>query len=302
MKAEAFFHLTANFNYLLMSVLSILMFPSMVIRYNMGWYEMLLIDVPLFFAATMSVCNFYIVCQREIHKDWVSRLRYMPFLMSIGIGLCVNNTRAVLEALFDKKSEFARTPKYRIEGDGDEWASKKYRQSVAVQPLIELALGLYFTATVFYALANGIYGTLPFLVLFQVGLPLHRPPLDRPAVRRRRRRAEDAGVVEVTRRPPSPRSESISGRRTDRTSVIYDMTNRRRASKTSSRPRRPSVIWTGSAACSRIADTTSTIWRPTRRSKRSATCSGTAGCRIAPNSATCSRSWPRARCRKASCA
>ena len=35
--------------------------------------------------------------------------------------------------------------------------------------MIELALGLYFTATVFYALANGIYGTLPFLVLFQIG-------------------------------------------------------------------------------------------------------------------------------------
>jgi cellulose synthase/poly-beta-1,6-N-acetylglucosamine synthase-like glycosyltransferase len=168
-KAEAFFHLTANFNYLLMSVLSILMFPSMVIRYNMGWYEMLLIDVPLFFAATMSVCNFYVVCQREIHKDWVSRLRYMPFLMSIGIGLCVNNTKAVLEALLDKKSEFARTPKYHIEGNSDEWVTKKYRQSVTVQPLIELGLGFYFTATVFYALANGIYGTLPFLVLFQIG-------------------------------------------------------------------------------------------------------------------------------------
>jgi hypothetical protein len=168
-KAEAFFHLTANFNYLLMSVLSILMFPSMVIRYSMGWYEMLLIDVPLFCAATLSVSNFYIVCQREIYRDWVSRLRYLPFLMSIGIGLCVNNTRAVLEALFDKKTEFARTPKYRIEGEGDEWVSKKYRQSVTVQPLIELGLGLYFTATVFYALANGIYGTLPFLVLFQIG-------------------------------------------------------------------------------------------------------------------------------------
>jgi len=168
-KAEAFFHLTANFNYLLMSLLSILMFPSMVIRYNMGWYEMLLIDVPLFFAATMSVCNFYVVCQRQIHKDWVARLWYMPFLMSIGIGLCVNNTKAVLEALFDKKTEFARTPKYRIEGDGDEWVGKRYRQSVTVQPLVELGLGFYFTATVFYALANGIYGTLPFLVLFQIG-------------------------------------------------------------------------------------------------------------------------------------
>jgi len=168
-KAEAFFHLTANFNYILMCLLSILIFPSMVIRYNMGWYEMLLIDVPLFFAATFSFCNFYVVCQREVHKDWIVRLKYVPFLMSVGIGLSINNTRAVLEALFNKQSEFARTPKYRIEGDSDEWVGKRYRQSVAVQPLIELALGLYFTATVFYALANQIYGTVPFLILFQVG-------------------------------------------------------------------------------------------------------------------------------------
>jgi cellulose synthase/poly-beta-1,6-N-acetylglucosamine synthase-like glycosyltransferase len=168
-KGEAFFHLTANFNYLLMSVLSVLMFPSMVIRYNMGWYEMLLIDVPLFCAATLSVSNFYVVCQRELHRDWVSRLRYLPFLMSIGIGLCVNNARAVIEALLGRPAEFARTPKYCIERAHDEWVGKKYRQTVAIQPLVEMALGLYFTATVFYALANGIYGTLPFLILFQVG-------------------------------------------------------------------------------------------------------------------------------------
>jgi len=168
-KTEAFFHLTANFNYILMCVLSLLMFPAMVIRYNMGWYEMLLIDIPLFCAATFSFCNFYTVCQREIHKDWRSRIKYVPFLMSVGIGLSINNTRAVFEALFRKDSEFARTPKYRIEGDADEWVGKKYRQSVAIQPLVEMLLGLYFTWTVFYALANQIYGTLPFLVLFQVG-------------------------------------------------------------------------------------------------------------------------------------
>jgi cellulose synthase/poly-beta-1,6-N-acetylglucosamine synthase-like glycosyltransferase len=168
-KVEAFFHLSANFNYLLMSLLSILMFPAMWVRYNMGWTEMLLIDVPLFFAATASVANFYIVSQRELYTDWKQRLKYLPFLMSIGIGLCVNNTRAVLEAVFGKQSEFARTPKYGIERDSDEWAGKKYHQSVGIQPIIELVLGLYFTGTVFYALINGIYGTLPFLMLFQVG-------------------------------------------------------------------------------------------------------------------------------------
>src|ERR1051325_5677090 len=168
-KAEAFFHLSANFNYPLMCVLSVLMAPSMVIRYNMGWYEMLLIDVPLFFAATASVANFYMVCQRELHDDWITRAKYLPFLMSIGIGLTVNNTKAVFEALFNKQTEFARTPKYRIEASADEWIGKKYRQSVLVQPMIELALGLYFTATVFYALATGIYGTVPFLLLFKIG-------------------------------------------------------------------------------------------------------------------------------------
>ncbi len=169
-KAEAFFHLSANLNYPLMVVLSILMGPSMVIRYNMGWYEMMLIDIPLFFAATASVANFYMVSQRELYpQTWTERLKYLPFLMSIGIGLAVNNTKAVFEALFHKPSEFERTPKYGVEGRADDWATKKYRQSVAVQPLIEVALGVYFTGTLFYALANGIYGTVPFLMLFQVG-------------------------------------------------------------------------------------------------------------------------------------
>ena len=168
-KAEAFFHLSANFNYLLMSLLSLLMFPAMWVRYSMGWTEMLLIDVPMFFAATASVGNFYVVSQRELYTDWRQRLKYLPFLMSIGIGLCINNSRAVLEAVFGKQSEFARTPKYGIERDSDEWVGKKYHQSVGVQPMIELALGLYFTWTVFYALSNQIYGTLPFLMLFQIG-------------------------------------------------------------------------------------------------------------------------------------
>ena len=168
-KAEAFFHLSANFNYLFMSVLSILMFPSMYVRYSMGWTEMFLIDLPLFAAATFSFCNFYTVAQRELYSDWKARLKYLPFLMSIGIGLCVNNTRAVFEAMLGKQSEFARTPKYGIERQSDEWVGKKYHQTIGVQSIIEVALGLYFTWTVFYALSSGIYATIPFLMLFQVG-------------------------------------------------------------------------------------------------------------------------------------
>jgi cellulose synthase/poly-beta-1,6-N-acetylglucosamine synthase-like glycosyltransferase len=168
-KAEAFFHLTANFNYLLMIVLSVLMFPAMIVRYEMGWTEMLLIDIPLFAAATFSVFNFYMMSQRETYPDWRSRIRHLPVVMAIGIGLSVNNAKAVLEALFGAPGEFARTPKYGIERRQDDWQHKRYHQSMPIQPFVEVAFGLYFTATVFYALAYGIYGTLPFLVLFQFG-------------------------------------------------------------------------------------------------------------------------------------
>jgi cellulose synthase/poly-beta-1,6-N-acetylglucosamine synthase-like glycosyltransferase len=168
-KVEAFFHLTANFNYLLMVALSILMFPAMVVRQEMGWTEMLLIDVPLFAAATFSVVNFYAFSQREAYPDWRTRVKYLPVVMAIGIGLAVNNAKAVIEALFGDAGEFKRTPKYGIERRQDEWQGKKYHQSMPIQPLVELALGLYFTVTVLYALANDIYGTLPFLVLFQFG-------------------------------------------------------------------------------------------------------------------------------------
>jgi cellulose synthase/poly-beta-1,6-N-acetylglucosamine synthase-like glycosyltransferase len=169
-KLEAAFHLSANFAYPLMVLLSLLMFPAMVIRYNMGWQEMLLVDVPLFMGATMSVCSFYFFSQKEIFPDtWRSRLRYLPAVLSVGIGLSVNNALAVIEGLVGRTSEFTRTPKYRIEGAGDDWRQKRYRGQLSFGPFVELVLGVYFTAMAVYAVACGIWGTLPFIVIFQAG-------------------------------------------------------------------------------------------------------------------------------------
>ena len=52
-KLEAFYHLTANLSYPLMVVLSMLLMPAMIIRFYQGWFQMLLIDVPLFMASTL---------------------------------------------------------------------------------------------------------------------------------------------------------------------------------------------------------------------------------------------------------
>ena len=169
-KVEAFFHLGANFGYPLMILLALLMFPAMVIRYNMGWYEMLVVDVPLFLGATMSVCSFYIASQKEVFgATWRSRLKYLPAVLAVGIGLSVSNAKGVLEALLGLDSEFTRTPKYGVQSCSDDWKQKRYRGNVTLVPYIELALGVYFTFMAWYAASNEIFGTLPFIVLFQVG-------------------------------------------------------------------------------------------------------------------------------------
>jgi cellulose synthase/poly-beta-1,6-N-acetylglucosamine synthase-like glycosyltransferase len=169
-KTEAAFHLTANFAYPLMVLLSLLMFPAMVIRYDMGLYEMMLVDVPLFLGATMSVCSFYLMSQREVFgADWRSRIKYLPAVLSVGIGLSVNNARAVIEALLGQQSEFVRTPKHRVESAGEDWKARRYRGSMNFVPFIEVGLGLYFGVMAWYALENAIFGTLPFILLFQFG-------------------------------------------------------------------------------------------------------------------------------------
>src|SRR5579872_615576 len=169
-KAEAFFHLTANISYPLMVLLSTMLLPAMIVRFYQGWFQMLLIDLPLFLASTCSISSFYLAAQKELRpKTWLTTFLYMPFVMAIGIGISVRNAQAVIEAIVGKKSEFARTPKFKIEGKKDTFVAKKYRNKSGWMPYAEVALGLYFALTVVYAAANENYATIPFLLLFVWG-------------------------------------------------------------------------------------------------------------------------------------
>jgi len=169
-KLEAFYHLTANISYPLMIVLSTLLMPAMIIRFYQGWFQMLLIDVPLFMASTFSISSFYLVSQRELFPGkWYKTFLYLPFLMALGIGLTITNSRAVLEALFGIKTAFKRTPKYRIEKRGQLPQAGKYRKRLGIVPWIELLIGSYFALTIWYAITNENYFTVPFLLLFVLG-------------------------------------------------------------------------------------------------------------------------------------
>jgi hypothetical protein len=153
-----------------MVLFSVMLLPAMIVRFYQGWFQMLVIDLPLFLASTCSISSFYIVAQKELRpKNWWRTFLYMPFVMATGIGISVRNAQAVLEAIIGKKSEFARTPKFNIEGKKGTFVSKKYRNKAGWMPYAEIILGLYFAGTIVYAVTNENYATIPFLLLFVWG-------------------------------------------------------------------------------------------------------------------------------------
>jgi len=169
-KVEAWYHLTANLSYPLMIVLATLLMPAMIIRFYQGWFQMLLIDLPLFMASTFSVSSFYLVSQKALFpKTWPRTFLYLPFLMAFGIGLTVTNSRAVIEALLGVQSPFKRTPKYRVLSKQDKVMGAKYRRRLGLVPWIELVIGCYFALTIIYAVQNENFFTVPFLVIFVLG-------------------------------------------------------------------------------------------------------------------------------------
>jgi cellulose synthase/poly-beta-1,6-N-acetylglucosamine synthase-like glycosyltransferase len=168
-KLEAWYHLTGNVCYPLMVILSLILFPAMIVRFNQGWFELLVIDLPLFILSFSSVSAFYITSQKALHKDWLKRIVYLPGLMAVGIGMTIPGSKAVLEGAFGLKTPFVRTPKFSVDGNRGEWMSKKYRGSIGFLTFVEIIFGVYFTLVTIYAFNLGIYGVMPFLLLFQWG-------------------------------------------------------------------------------------------------------------------------------------
>lgn len=168
-KVESFFHLTSNISYLLVVALSFLVLPAMLIRHRLGWTRLIALDIPFFLISVLSLLAFYAVSQREIDARWKRRIRYLPALTSLGIGLAINNGHAVLEALLGRQTEFCRTPKYSIVASGQSWRDKAYRSRLNLTVPLETAFALHFALGIAVAFSQKIYLALPFLFLFFLG-------------------------------------------------------------------------------------------------------------------------------------
>jgi cellulose synthase/poly-beta-1,6-N-acetylglucosamine synthase-like glycosyltransferase len=170
-RREAYLHLTANLAYLLMIPLTIMLPVTVVVRVSHGAFEVLFFDLPMFALASFSVVLFYVSSQLEQGRSVWQSVRHIPAVMALGIGLAVNQARAVVEALMGHETGFVRTPKLGVGAakGGASAGKKRYKGLVNFQPVVELGLAAYMTYGVMFLVERKEWWSLPFLVLFQVG-------------------------------------------------------------------------------------------------------------------------------------
>ncbi len=170
-KVEAFLHLTPNISYPLMIVVSALMLPVMIVRFYMGVWQMVFLDLPLIVASFWSISLFYVMAQRELYpKNWKRSILMLPMLMAVGVGLTIINTRAVLEALFGVESSFCAHAEVRHRRAAHEAGEQAIpARAAAGCPYVEIAVGTYFLGMVVFAINTYNFLSIPFLALFVFG-------------------------------------------------------------------------------------------------------------------------------------
>ncbi|MBK9170835.1 MAG: glycosyltransferase [Bryobacterales bacterium] len=169
-KYEAVMHLTPNISYPLMVIVSALLLPVMIVRFYMGPFQMLFLDLPLIVASFWSISAFYLCAYRELYpKTWKRGILLLPMLMAVGVALTVINTRAVLEALFGVQTSFVRTAKYAIGSGQARLSTRRYRSRSGWLPYVELAIGTGFVAMIAFAVETRNFLSVPFLLLFVTG-------------------------------------------------------------------------------------------------------------------------------------
>ena len=168
-KLEAIIHLTSNLAYPLVMLMALLM-PLSVSARDGNLPALLLLDIPAFFLATVSIALFYALSQHEAHPaGWRHRIWRLPMVIALGIGMSVSQSRAVFEGLFGQDVTFVRTPKSGATGLSRAPTLQRYRLHIDWTPMLELAIAAYLTAGAMWSLNNGLYASVPFMALFAIG-------------------------------------------------------------------------------------------------------------------------------------
>ena len=168
-KLQAFLHTTHYLVHPLMLAVVLLSIPLMLIGQVFGSPTNLLLIGALFALSTSGPTSLYVYGERQLGPGWRRRLRYLPFMILLGIGIAFSNTRAIWKALTDRSLEFVRTPKFGIASGEGAWRGKAYRLRGAWEGIAELCLGVYALCGLWLFLHSTHYLIAPFLVIYTLG-------------------------------------------------------------------------------------------------------------------------------------
>ena len=102
-------------------------------------------------------------------KNWKYKAKALPYLLIYSIGMSVNNTIAVFDAVLGKKNEFLRTPKYGIIKKTDDWRDKAYNLPFTKTTLLEIFFGVYGIMGIFIAIFSNNPIFVPIIALHVIG-------------------------------------------------------------------------------------------------------------------------------------
>jgi cellulose synthase/poly-beta-1,6-N-acetylglucosamine synthase-like glycosyltransferase len=170
-KLEALFHLGSNLAFPATLFMTVVTLPVMILRMQGAAQGHLaaMVDSFVFLLVAATQILFYVLATKELHRDWVSRMRWLPFFPLVGVGLAVNNARGVLEAFTGLRTEFVRTPKLGVLGGDKKLVKRRERTYTGGrdfwQAVIEIALGGFYVymGAVQWSLVG--FGALVTLVL-----------------------------------------------------------------------------------------------------------------------------------------
>ena len=169
MKIQSFIHLCSNLAYPFILIAGVLNLPVLLIKEG-GQYDDVFKFMSIFIFAFISSFIFYLYSQKDVYADWQKRVIYFPVFLSGSMGLSVNNTIAVIEGLINKKSEFVRTPKFKIMDNKDSWIDKKYlTRKLSYATIIEAILAVYCFTGVVLSIVYAQIAALPFQLMFSLG-------------------------------------------------------------------------------------------------------------------------------------
>lgn len=168
-KLQATFHLTNNLVFPFILLAAILNVPLIFIK-NSGSYEIYFAILSLFVLAFISSFLFYLFSQKDIRTDWRKKIVMFPIFMAGSMGFAVNNSRAVIEGLLSRKSEFVRTPKFKVVDNNDSWIGKKYLNTkLGLSVIVELIMAIYCLIGIVSSIYFVEIAALPFQILFFTG-------------------------------------------------------------------------------------------------------------------------------------